>query len=193
MCQIWVQRSHFLTAMGYCCFVTKVWSGHHKWWSLCSSSVIGTQCAKFIRSGDTFWQQQVTLVWGRNQFNSFLMMFHHKDMVWGNLSLLGDKWALWRALTALQCIVDKFSKKIQARGRAPPSLAKPAFWVHMVPQPLPYQANRQLLGITLRWWWMNERICTLVHVLLTLSGGLFWGHPSTVPYRQASGGVISRI
>ena len=56
-----------------------------------------------------------------------------------------------------------------------------------------HQANRQLLGITLRWWWMNERICTLVHVLLTLSGGLFWGHPSTVPYRQASGGVISRI
>ena len=33
-----------------------------------------------------------------------------------------------------------------------------------------HQANRQLLGITLRWWWMNERICTLVHVLLTLSG-----------------------
>ena len=33
-----------------------------------------------------------------------------------------------------------------------------------------FQANRHLLGITLRWWWMNERICTLVHVLLTLSG-----------------------
>ena len=67
---------------------------------------------------------------------------------------------------------DKSSKKIQARGRAnpPPFLAMPAFWLHMVPQPLPYQANRQLLGITLRWWWMNERICTLVHVLLTLSG-----------------------
>ena len=120
-----------------------------------------TPCAKYGCSGDTFWQGWLLL---------FLMMFHHKDMVWGNLSLLGDKWALWRALTALQCIVDKFSKKIQARGRAPPSLAMPAFWVHMVPQPLPYQANRQLLGITLRWWWMNERMCTLVHVLLTLSG-----------------------
>ena len=69
---------------------------------------------------------------------------------------------------AMHC--GQILQKIQARGRAPPSLAMPAFWVHMVPQPLPYQANRQLLSITLRWWWMNERICTLVHVLLTLSG-----------------------
>ena len=51
-----------------------------------------TPCAKYGCSGDNFWQGWLLL---------FLMMFHHKDMVWGNLSLLGDKWALWRALSAL--------------------------------------------------------------------------------------------
>ena len=37
-----------------------------------------------------------------------------------------------------QGIVDKSSKKILARGRAPPPfLAMPGFWVHMVPQLIP--------------------------------------------------------
>ena len=38
-----------------------------------------------------------------------------------------------------QGIVDKSSKKILARGRAPPPfLAMPGFWEHLVLQPLPY-------------------------------------------------------
>ena len=53
-------------AIGYCCFlwcfITKIWSGHHESWSQCSSSSIGTPCGKSGGSGDTFWQQWVTVI-----------------------------------------------------------------------------------------------------------------------------------
>ena len=63
-------------AIGYCCFwwcfITNLWSGHHKRWSQCSSSAIWTPCPKSGCSGDTFWGNWLLL---------FLMIFHHKFMV----------------------------------------------------------------------------------------------------------------
>ena len=60
----------------------------------------------------------------------------HTLAMGGKLSLLGDKWALWRALRALWTNPPKISW--QGAEPPPPFLAIPGFWEHLVLQPLPY-------------------------------------------------------
>ena len=65
------------------------------------------------------------------------------DLFWGiRAHFWGEIITFWWWMITLegpQCFVDKSSKKILARGRAPPLLTFPALWEHLVLQPLPYK------------------------------------------------------
>ena len=66
------------------------------------------------------------------------------DLFWGiRAHFWGEIITFWWWMITLegpQCIVDKSSKKILARGRTPthPFLAMPGFSDHLYPHPLPY-------------------------------------------------------
>ena len=60
------------------------------------------------------------------------------NFLWGNYHFLVT------TLEGPQCIVDKSSKEILARGRAPPQpfMAMPGFWEHLVTHSLPKSLKR---------------------------------------------------
>ena len=111
MCQIWVQWSHFSALMGYCCFlwcfITNIWSDHHKLWLQCSSSAIGHHVPNlgavvtlFEAIGYCcFWWCFITKVWSGHHKGSSLCSSSvigtpcpksggSGDTFWGNWLLL---------------------------------------------------------------------------------------------------------
>ena len=88
MCQIHTQWSHFLTAMGYCCF-DDVSSQRYGQVMINDNHYVHHL---YLCAGVTLFDSNRVLLFGDViNLNLFLMMFHHKDMVRGDLSLFGDK------------------------------------------------------------------------------------------------------
>ena len=93
-----------------------------------------------------------------------------------------------------QCIVDKSSKKILARGRTPthPFLAMPGFSDHLYPHPLPYWSFfAQCNG----WFSMFSNCYPKVKLNNALKGGklLLEAATSSSQRKKSPGGQIRRI
>ena len=144
MCQIWVQWSHFSALMGYCCFwwcfITKVWSDHHTWWSPYSSTAIGTPCPKSGCSGHTFRRWWVTVVFYGVSLQKYVQV-------------LWPWWVSW----PLVGFVTLAGLCVGFDGSDSPGRSGWSFG-----------PDRSFVPDGS--WSMDERIFTLVHVLLTLSG-----------------------